>query len=690
MSHLRERYDIVAVLLFFLLASFLEYNEAFSLLEDETLSYRQLMRTNYGDAELTSPSEDVVIVYTDEDFYAEYEKFPLKRVDLAQIVDRLKKVMGAKVIGIDMLLDYNSAYGEDSTLELAFEEAGNVLLVSQADIIGDEFIKLNRAIPRFSSRTVNGYANISSTSRISESIVRLTIYPEITAEQDGWPFAVQAVAMFLDAEPALEQGVLRIGDQIAVPLDQFHDIYIDYPLLPGYGTDRLQRLHDVIGISASDILFEDEETLEDLSFLVEGKIVLIGEVAEVAHDVFETPLGDVFGVEILADTIASILRNAPLQSASIVAESLVSLILMLSLMATTLFQNPAPRTLIAFLLMMAHIVGVSLVYVYQGIIFSMSYILIASFLSFLIINVRFYLNEMGQKALIRDAFGQYLSPKVVADLVKDPEKLTLGGEEREMTAYFSDIAGFSSFSERLSPTDLVHLLNEYLTHMCNILIGYEGTVDKFEGDAIISFWGAPTYQEDHAKLACYASIDMNHALVQFREKLKREKQPEIRVRMGLNTGSMLVGNMGSAQRMNYTMMGNAVNLASRLEGANKVYSSDVMISQFTYAQVEDVVDVRELDTIRVVGINEPVTVYQLLDRKNRVAGKQADLVESFQQGLASYKQRDYGAALKQFEKGLTIVEDDGPSLTYLQRCQEYQTNPPDDNWDGVFNLLEKG
>jgi adenylate cyclase len=223
MGDLGKRYDIVIVLLFFLLASFLEYQEAFSLLEDETLSYRQLMRTHYGDPELTSPSEDVVIVFTDEDFYAEYEKFPLKRVDLAQIVDRLKQVMGAKVIGMDMLLDYNSAYGEDPTLELAIEEAGNVLLVSQAEFAGDEFVKLNSAIPRFSSKAVNGYSNISSTSAISESIVRLSIYPEITAENDGWPFAVQAAAMFLEESPTLEDGMLMIGDQINVPLDQYHD-----------------------------------------------------------------------------------------------------------------------------------------------------------------------------------------------------------------------------------------------------------------------------------------------------------------------------------------------------------------------------------------------------------------------------------------------------------------------------------
>ena len=226
--------------------------------------------------------------------------------------------------------------------------------------------------------------------------------------------------------------------------------------------------------------------------------------------------------------------------------------------------------------------------------------------------------------------------------------------------------------------------------MCNIIIGHEGTVDKFEGDAIIAFWGAPTVQPDHARLACFASIEMNKTLAQLRLKWAQQGHPAINVRMGLNTGMMLVGNMGSAQRMDYTMMGDAVNLASRLEGANKAYNSGLMISQYTYNQVRNDVDVRELDTIRVVGRNEAVTVYQLLDKKDCVTGAMADLVDFYSQGLAAYKQREYAAAIECFKHATAIHSDDGPSLTYIKRCQEYLANPPARSWDGVFTLDEKG
>jgi adenylate cyclase len=691
MSKLLKRYDVIALVVFFVLAVVLERLEAFSLLEDETLSYRQILRTYLASDEVVKPSDDVVIVYTDEEFYSEYGKYPLTRVDLSTIVLDLKK-MGAKVIAVDLLLDFNSAYGEDPTLEDAFQEAGNVLLVSQADFIEDEFIQLNRAIDRFAAVTTSGYSNITSNSTVREIMVRLRIHPEIAAqEEDGWPFTVQAVAAFLDAEPALEGNTLRIGEDLSVGLDQFNDMYIDYPQLPDDGAGSTQKLHDVIGISALDLIFaEDEEELEELSFLFDGKIALIGEVAEVAHDQFETPVGNVFGVEIIADIIATILKGAPLQAASLVPEILLTAVLMLGLFGTTFLQNPLPRTSLAAAVFIVYVAFVVITYIYQGTIYSMSYALIAGFLSVLVINLRFYLEERGQKTLIRAAFGQYLSPKIVSDLVKNPGKLTLGGEEREMTAYFSDIAGFSTFSETLKPTELVLLLNDYLTEMCNIIIGSEGTVDKFEGDAIVAFWGAPTIQPDHAKLACFASIEMNQLLAELRVKWAQQNHPAINVRMGLNTGEMLVGNMGSAQRMNYTMMGDAVNLAARLEGANKVYKSDVMISMHTYNQVMDEVDVRELDTIRVVGKSEATTVYQLLEKKGRVSGSMADLVDVYSQGLDLYKQREYAAAIEKFNQAIAIHDDDGPSLTYLDRCQQYLNNPPASDWDGVFTLDEKG
>jgi adenylate cyclase len=685
----QQRYDLIAVALFFVLAMFLEYREAFSLIEDETLSYRQILRTHYGDDFFTSPSEDVVIVFTDEEFYAEYDKYPLRRTDLSTIVVRLKD-MGASVVAIDMLLDFNSAYGEDPTLQDALEETGNVLLVSQAQIEEGEYLGLNTAIDRFNDVTNQGYSNIAPNSAISESIVRLRIHKEMVNLFDAWPFAVKAVAMSREEEPELANGVLSIGPEIEVQLDQFDEMYIDYPLLPS-GYEGIASLHEIIGISASDLLFiDDEEELEDLAYLVNGKIALIGEVAEVAHDQFETPVGNVYGVEVIANSISTIIKNGPLKAASLGLELLVGFLLLAVFLCTRLIQAPLSRNSICIAVLVLYVLFTTYTYISIGLVFSISYLLIASVFALIVINARFYISEMGQKTMIREMFGQYLSPKVVENLVDDPSKIQLGGEEREMTAFFSDIQGFSSISERLTPSELVQLLNEYLTDMCDIILGAEGTVDKFEGDSIMAFWGAPTRQADHAKRACFAAIEMNDRLVELRARALQQGVTPLVVRMGVNTGAMVVGNMGSKQRMNYTVMGDAVNLASRLEGANKAYGSGMMISEFTYRSCEADIDVRELDRITVVGKSQPVTVYQLLNRKNQTTSADADLVDQFSKGLELYKAGDFRRAENEFRACLDIFADDGPALAYISRCQAFTEYPPGADWDGVYRLTEKG
>ncbi|MBT3831365.1 MAG: adenylate/guanylate cyclase domain-containing protein [Gammaproteobacteria bacterium] len=685
----QQRYDLIAVVFFFLVAMFLEYREAFSLIEDETLSYRQILRTHYGDDFFTNPSEDVVIVFTDEEFYTEYDKYPLRRTDLSTIILRLND-MGASVVAIDMLLDFNSAYGEDPTLEDALAETGNVLLVSQAEIEKGEYLGLNTAIDRFNDVTNHGYSNIAPNSAISASIVRLRIHREMVNLFDAWPFAVKAVSMSREEEPELVNGVLSIGPEIEVQLDQFDEMYIDYPLLPGV-SGGIASLHEIIGISASDLLFvDDEEELEDLAYLVNGKIALIGEVAEVAHDQFGTPVGNVYGVEVIANSISTIIKNGPLKAASLGLELLVGFLLLAVFLCTRLIQAPLPRNSISIAVLVLYVLFTSYLYISIGLVFSISYLLIASVFSIIVINTRFYISEMGQKAMIREMFGQYLSPKVVENLVDDPRKIQLGGEEREMTAFFSDIQGFSSISERLTPTELVQLLNDYLTDMCDIILGAEGTVDKFEGDSIMAFWGAPTRQADHAKRACFAAIEMNDRLIELRVRALQKGVTPLVVRMGVNTGTMVVGNMGSKQRMNYTVMGDAVNLASRLEGANKAYGSGMMISESTYRSCEADIDVRELDRITVVGKSEPVTVYQLLNRKNLTTGVDADLVDQFSKGLELYKAGDFRRAKSEFSACLDIFADDGPALAYISRCQAYTDNPPDADWDGVYRLTEKG
>jgi adenylate cyclase len=688
MSKKNQWFDLIVILCIFLLAALFEHKETFSLIEDETLSYRHLIRNYTADLQLTSPSDEIVILYTDEAFYADYDKYPLRRTDLATLILRLA-AMDAKVIGVDMMLDFKSAYGEDPTLAEAIRTAGNVLLVSQAEIENGQAKGMNLAIERFSDISTHGYSNISANSAISESIVRLRIYDEL-AQSGEWPFAVQAVAQFLDTEPTLNEGVLTIGDRV-VNLDQFSDLYIDFPRLPSDGNGGTARLHEIIGMPASEILFlDDEDELEELSFLVADKIVLIGEVAEIAHDEFETPVGNVFGVSIIANTIGTLLKGGPLKAASATLEWTALLLLMLGLIATRAISSPLSRNLLSLGVVATFIVVNSVVYVQAGLILSLSYGLLASVLVIILINARYYLAEMGQKALIRDAFGQYLSPKVVADLMRDPDKLSLGGEEREMTAFFSDIAGFSSFSEKMTPTELVHALNDYLTEMCEIIVNHEGTVDKFEGDAIIAFWGAPAIQPNHAALACYASIDMQKAIQRLDAQFVAQGRPSIAVRMGLNTGRMVVGNMGSAQRMDYTIMGDSVNLASRMEGANKAYGSNIMISSMTYEPVRDLVDVRELDTLRVVGKSEPIKVYQLLERKGMTSGPMADLVLLFEKALALYNGRDYQDAKAAFLQCQALLPDDGPSRVYIKRCELFIAEPPAADWDGVFNLTEKG
>ncbi|MGB1190515.1 MAG: adenylate/guanylate cyclase domain-containing protein, partial [Pseudomonadales bacterium] len=422
----------------------------------------------------------------------------------------------------------------------------------------------------------------------------------------------------------------------------------------------------------------------------DGNIVLLGEVAEVAHDQFETPVGNIFGVNIIASEIETLLKGGPLKAASLLNEMLMAMALLILMLATGFMASPLMRNGLSAVGLVAFVVFSFWMYAQQGIVFSMVPNLFAVILSVILINGRFYLNEMGQKAYIKDAFGQYLSPTVVADLVKDPDKLTLGGEEREMTAYFSDIAGFSTFSEGMTPTQLVEFLNEYLTEMCDLIIASDGTIDKFEGDAIIAFWGAPIDQPHHARQACFASIDMNKALMNLREQWMGQGLPKVSVRMGVNTGRMVVGNMGSSQRINYTIMGDAVNLAARLEGANKAFGSDLMISESTYLQCADDVDVRELDIIRVVGKAEPIRVYQLLDRKNQTSGALADVVELYGQGLKLIRDRNFVDAEAVFRTCVDLMPEDGPSKTHLARVEWFLRTPPPADWDGVMELKEKG
>ncbi len=308
--------------------------------------------------------------------------------------------------------------------------------------------------------------------------------------------------------------------------------------------------------------------------------------------------------------------------------------------------------------------------------------------SITIISIKL-VNEESQKKFIKGAFSRYIAPDVIDQIMLNPESLELGGENRRITIFFSDVAGFSSISEKLSPPELVALLNEYLSEMTDIIISHGGTIDKYEGDAIMAFYGAPQPYVDHELRACKAAIDMKKKLREMQETWRGIGQHELFVRMGMNTGLAVVGNMGSKMRMDYTAMGDSVNLASRLEGANKHYGTTAMISENTYNNVKDHVDVRKLDKIRVVGKTEPIVIYELLGMKGSLPQKVYDTIEIYNKGMDMFSEHQWKKALKFFQEALLILPDDGPSKTYVIRCNEFMKKPPSKTWDGVYTFKTK-
>jgi len=302
-----------------------------------------------------------------------------------------------------------------------------------------------------------------------------------------------------------------------------------------------------------------------------------------------------------------------------------------------------------------------------------------------IITYRFMSEEKMRKG-IRSAFENFMDPKVVHEILKEPGNIKLGGEEKEVTVYFSDIEKFSSISEKLQPAELIELLNEYLSEMTDIILDHGGFLDKYIGDAIVAAFGAPLAQPDHAVRACLATIDNQKRLRELNRKFKETGRLAINARIGLNSGRVLVGNVGSKNRLSYTVIGDEVNIGARLEAANKYYGTQTMISERTHELAKDHIEARELDMIRVVGKENPVKVFELIDRKGEVQEAKRAVLELYEAGLREYRKREWQKAIRLFQKALDKYPLDGPSLTYVERCKIYAQDPPSASWDGVYTL----
>ncbi|MBI4667089.1 MAG: adenylate/guanylate cyclase domain-containing protein [Nitrospinae bacterium] len=472
---------------------------------------------------------------------------------------------------------------------------------------------------------------------------------------------------------------VAIGDSF-IKMDHYGRIFLKY--LGGVDTFPT--------ISAADVLLKPVDD-EGLRRKLSGKLAFVGATATQIYDLRVTPIGYTAGVQVQATSASNALTGQVISKEA--WQTLYDPVLTAVAGMALFFILRRVRVALGLALTAAML---ALLVAFNYYMFAENHLWLNSvtpgmmiLFGFITITTHQYITEQKSKRFIKDAFGRYLSPKVINQIIDNPGLLKLGGDKRVMTAYFSDVAGFTTVSEKLPPTELVLLLNEYLSAMTDIIHTFDGTVDKYEGDAIIAFWNAPIMVENHAELCVRSAVAMQRKLEAMRGKWRSEGRDELHVRMGINTGPMVVGNMGSRERMDYTMMGDSVNLAARLEGVNKYYGTYILVSQFTRDMVADRFLCRELDMVRVQGKKEAIKLYEVVEAMEDSIETQRRFVEMFHRAIRTFRDMDFLKAQELFSACDKLKKGgDGACKLYLKRCAELIASPPAQDWDRVYDMAK--
>ncbi|HMA64789.1 MAG: adenylate/guanylate cyclase domain-containing protein, partial [Fibrobacterota bacterium] len=437
---------------------------------------------------------------------------------------------------------------------------------------------------------------------------------------------------------------------------------------------------------------------------LDGKIFIVGSSASGLFDLKTVPIDKQYpGMEVHASIMNSLLTNTFITRLSDIHNFAILLIIGMFIGFISYMFKPLIGIITSLFALFVYGLIAFHFFSENKIWIEIARPLLTIIFSFSAVMVFRYITEERNRMFLQNTFKQYLSPELIDIMYKNRKQPALGGDEGVRSAFFTDIQGFSTFSEKLgSPTRLVELLNEYLGEMTDILLKHFGTLDKYEGDAIIACFGAPMQMDDHAYQACLTALDMQSALAKLRKKWISEgdKWPQIvhemRMRIGINSGVITAGNMGSSIRKNYTIMGDAVNLAARLESAAKQFGVYTMISQATYDLVKDHFVVRQVDKIQVVGKSEPVVVYELISEKSTLTTDYEMLLALYNDGLSLFYKQQWSAAKDILTKAHEIepyrtIAPGGmtPSLKIISYSEYYKNNPPGADWDGVSKLTSK-
>ena len=621
----------------------------------------------------TSPPTDIVIVGIDQESFSMMKRpWPWPRSIHGKLIRALGKA-GAKGIVMDIIFSNPSNPREDRALVDAIREVRNVVLAADVEIVRTERFSQSMLITPIED-FVNAGARfgISSIPLDSDNVVRRIFWgtPEgpslevsaaemlgIPTEKDvarmvhfagsaqGFPYASYYQA--LDPERHLPEGffkdkVVLVGKHSQAKKESFSDVTGKYRL-------HLQPPSPVRGV----------DMFATPSYIMDNRL---------------SP-----GIEIHASTLQSLIRDdrlSPLRT-----PGAVILLALLSIFLTLVNRNWSPLKSVGvnFVVGIGYLFVSYLLFSRQGLFLPFAAPLSAVVVNFVSSGIMSYVGVERKRRYLKEAFSHYLSPQVAKKILQDPERLRLGGQRVQATVLFSDLGGFTEMSERLEPEEVVSIMTRYMTEMTRIIFKYNGTLDKFIGDAIMAVWGAPAEDEDQALHACMAALEMQRRTKTLSDEIMTQGY-RLSMRIGINTGIVMAGNMGSEERFDFTVIGDNVNIASRLEGMNKVYGTRIMVSEATRAGLDGRASSRELGSVRVKGKKQAIRVHELMD------GERSPWIDVFEEGLRFYREGRFDSARERFSKVLEMEPDDKPGRLYLEQCDTFLQTPPPKDWDGVTDF----
>jgi adenylate cyclase len=657
---------------------------------------------------LNAPLEDpgVVIVEIDQKSLTAVSQqgihWPWPRQMYAPLIEVCTKA-GTKGILFDIIFSEPSSYGREDDLEFAraIRGAQNVYLPMnmsiqnkyQIDILPIEHFGIKDNAPARLFREARSYVPpIEALADEAKGLGNVIIPPD----RDG---VYRRVSLFtrykeylfpsLTVTPVTNR--MTIGERNI--LFDGNTLFVNHRgelLLHYYGAEFQFPRFNVLEIISA---YQNPDSPQSLKVAsrIKDRFIIIALTAPGLYDLKPTSVTSVSpGAYVHGILLTNLLRGHHIRQMNdiwtFILIFVLGLILGLSIITLVSFWK---NSLIFLLFIMGWpLISFVLFYYYQYWTGLLSYE-VAFFTIFGLTSTYSYQTEGKKRKIIRQLFSHYMSEILVKELEAHPQKATLGGDRRFITIFFSDLDNFTRLSEQFEPEKIVGLLNSYFTEMSRIIFDSQGLIDKFQGDGIMAFWGAPIPLQDHAALACLAALQCQENMEEINNQLRNESFPPLSMRIGLHSGDAIVGNMGSEQKFDYTIIGDHVNLASRLEGVNKRFGTKILLSETTYHLAKEQIEARELDLIAVKGKEKPIRIFQLLGEKNKIPENAIKVTPLFEDGLKLYRTRDFAGAQEMFEKVMALSPNDQPAQLFIERCHHLKEKPPPREWDGVFRLKEK-